>query len=189
MIQMETRSEVQKRSLENTLKDSQLIAEEVMKRIEDNSLLVSAGVELLNIYFLSIKPSPEIARALEADYREELLKKADEAIYARRASAVEEERKIKEKELNTDITIEEQKKKLIELEGKNKEEKAEYEGIALKKKAEYKSKALEMELAPYKTMDPKVILALGLKELGENAENIGNLTITSEILSSLMNLK
>lgn len=187
VIQMETRREIRKRSLEEILKDSQLISEEVIKNIKEKKLLGEMGVELLDIYFLSIKPAPEIAKALEADYRETLLRKADEAIYARRAAAVEEERKIKEKELNTDITIEEQRAKLIEMEGKNAQEKAEYEGIALEKESSYRAKALEMELELYKKMDPRIILALGLKELGKNSEKIGNLTITSEILASLMN--
>ena len=76
------------------------------------------GAELLNVYFISAKPTPEVAKALEADYRETLLRKADMAIYARRAAAVEEERKIKENELNTEIALEEQRRRLIDLQGR-----------------------------------------------------------------------
>ncbi len=46
-----------------------------------------------------------------------------------------------------------------------------------------------MELAAYRTLDPRTILALGIKELGQNAEQIGNLTITSEILAALLTAK
>ena len=77
------------------------------------------GTELLSVYFVAVKPTPEVAKALEADYRETLLRKADMAIYARRAAAVEEERKIKENELNTEITLEEQRQKLVDLQGQN----------------------------------------------------------------------
>jgi uncharacterized protein YqfA (UPF0365 family) len=131
---------------------------------------------VLSITFTSIKPTPEISKALEADYREALAKKADEAIYERRAAAVEQERKIKENELNTQITLEEKKKVFIDLEGENRI-----------KDAEFKAKAIELELEPYKSLDASKVLALALKDLGLNASKIGNLTITSEILSKLLN--
>jgi hypothetical protein len=41
------------------------------------------------------------------------------AISAHRVVAVEEERKIKENELNTEITLEEQRRRLIDLQGEN----------------------------------------------------------------------
>ena len=47
--------------------------------------------------------------------------------------------------------------------------------------------AQTLELAAYQTLDPKAVLALGLRELGQNANKIGNLTITSEILAALFN--
>jgi regulator of protease activity HflC (stomatin/prohibitin superfamily) len=187
IIQMETRGEIQRRSLEETLRDSQTIAAGALGRIRDGALLEPMGVELLSVYFLSAKPTPEVAKALEAEYRETLLRKADEAIYARRAAAVEEERKIKENELNTEITLEQRRQQLIELQGSNTLQEAEHRGKALELEADYKSKAMGMELAVYQTLDPRVLLALAMRELGQNAGNIGNLTITSEILAALLN--
>jgi hypothetical protein len=55
-----------------------------------------------------------MSRALEASARETLLKEADEAIYVRRNFAVEQERKIKENELQTQIAIEEKNRKIRE---------------------------------------------------------------------------
>ena len=106
VVQIETRREIQQRSLEQTLRDSQAIAAEVLRRLRAGSELQPLGAELLSVYFLSTRPTPEVAKALEAEYRETLLRKADEAIYARRAAAVDEERKIKEKELPIDHTAE-----------------------------------------------------------------------------------
>jgi len=189
VIQMETRSEIQRRSLEETLGQSETIAAQVLARIRAGALLEPLGVELLSIYFLTAKPTPEVARALEATYRETLLRRADEAIYARRAAAVEEERKIKENEMSTDITLEQQRQQLIELQGTNARQEAEYRGKALEQEAEYSARAKEMELAVYRTMDPRAILALAMQELGHNADRIGNLTITSEILAALLNLE
>ncbi len=197
IIQMETRREVQQRSLEETLCDSQAIAVTILQRIRESSLLEPMGTELLSVYFLAAQPTPEVAKALEASYRESLLRKADEAIYARRAAAVEEERKIKENELSTDITLEQQRQQLIDMQGHNAQQEAEHRGKALEQETEYKAraiereaesrgKALELQLGPYRTLDPRAILALAMRDLGANAAQIGNLTITSEILAELL---
>ncbi len=197
IIQMETRREVQKRTLEETLRDSQEIAVNVLANVSKSELLRPMGTQLLSVYFLSAKPTPEVAKALEAEYRESLLRKADESIYARRAAAVEEERKIKENELRTDITLEQQRQQLIDMQGNNSMQEAEFRGKALEQETEYrarsmereaeaKGKVVEQQLAPYRTLEPRMVLALGMKELGENAAKVGNLTISSEILAELL---
>lgn len=186
IIQMETRGEIQQRTMEKTLRDSQAIAAIVLARIREALLLQNLGVDLNSIFFVSAKPTPEVAKALEAEYRETLLRKADEAISARRAAAVEEERKIKENELNTEITLEQRRRQLIELEGENAQQEAEFRGRALEKEAEYRARASEMELGVYKEFAPPAILALAMKALGDNAGRIGHLNITPEILASLM---
>jgi hypothetical protein len=57
---------------------------------------------------------PETARALEAEAREKMFRESDEAIYARRNSAVQQERAIKENELNTEIAVENKKRQIRE---------------------------------------------------------------------------
>jgi hypothetical protein len=187
IVQMETRGELQKLTLEEALGRYETVAATVQRRVKDGALLDPLGLELLSVYFVAAKPTPEVAKALEADYRETLLRKADEAIYARRASAVEEERKIKENELNTEITLEQQRQRLIELQGANALREAEHRGQSLEKEAEFRARANERELAVYRTFEPRALLALSLNELGRNAGRVGNLTITSEILASLLN--
>ena len=186
IIQMETRGEIQQRTMEETLRDSQAIAAVVLARIREALLLQNLGVDLNSIFFVSAKPTPEVAKALEAEYRETLLRKSDEAISARRAAAVEDESKIKENELNTEITLEQRRRQLIELEGENAQQEAEFRGRALEKEAEYRARAQEMELGVYKEFAPPAILALAMKALGDNAGRIGHLNITPEILSSLL---
>lgn len=178
IIQMETRRELGRLTLEEALRQSQEIAGATLARIHDQGLLQTLGVALTSLYFLAAKPTPEIARALEAQYRETLLRQADEAIYARRGAAVAEERKIKESERATEIALEEQRRALITLEGDN----------ALRE-AEYQAQAAEKTLAVYQAMDPRSILALALKEMGENAERIGSLNITTETLASLLTVQ
>jgi regulator of protease activity HflC (stomatin/prohibitin superfamily) len=177
-VQMAVREEIQRCSLEDSLRKSEDLAKTVLSKIKQDVMLNSIGVECISIYFISIKPTPELSRALEAEYREAIQKKADQAIYSRRAAAVEQERKIKENELDSAITLEKSKKELVELEGHN-----------TIKEAEYQSKALDMQLNPYREVDPKVLLALGLKSLGENADKIGNLTITPDLLATILGTK
>jgi hypothetical protein len=178
VVHMETRDEIMGRTLELTMRESRAMADAAMERIQKKALLAPLGVELLGLSFLSVAPTPEVAKALEAEHREMLLRKADEAIYARRAAAVEEERKIKENQMASDVALEEQRRKLIELQGENS-----------LKEAEAGAKATEIALNAYRGQDPRRLLAMAMSDLGRNAGKIQNLTITSEILASLLDGK
>jgi hypothetical protein len=186
IIQMETRGEIQQRPLEEVLTQYETIAGRVLERVKNSALLDPLGADLLSVYFVAAKPTPEVAKALEAEYRETLLRKADMAISARRAAAVEEERKIKENELNTEITLEEQRRQLIDLQGNNALQEATNHGKALEEEATYRTRVRQKELDLYTAIDPRKVLALAMTDLGQNAGRIGNLTITSEILAALL---
>jgi regulator of protease activity HflC (stomatin/prohibitin superfamily) len=123
-------SEIQRRSLAVNLRDFTDLSALVLQRVRQNPLLAETGVELVALTILSVQPTPEVAKALEAEFREALLRRADEAVYARRAASVDEERKIKEKELATDLAIAEGRKRLIEQEGANEISEAEARGKA-----------------------------------------------------------
>jgi hypothetical protein len=85
-----------------------------MAAAQGSEALVALGIQLLAFSILGVRPTPEMAKALEAQAREELQRKSDEAIYARRNAAVEQERKIKENELSTEIAVEEKKRQIRE---------------------------------------------------------------------------
>jgi hypothetical protein len=189
VLQMETRVEIQKRTLEETLVQTEAIASTVLTRLREDTRLAALGVEILGLFLVSAKPTPEVARALEATYREALLRQADEAIYARRASAVEEERKIKENELSTDITLEQQRSQLIALAGENALQEAELRSQALEKEAAAEARGLELRLAAYGKLDPRAVTGLALQEIGKNSSGVGNLTITTELLGALLDAK
>jgi hypothetical protein len=115
------------------------------------------------------------------------MRQADEAIYARRGAAVDEERKIKEKQLESDKALEQQRQTLIDLQGANALKEAENCGLATEKEAQYRARATELELAALRAVEPRALLAIALRELGKNAGKVGNLTITTEMLASLLN--
>lgn len=187
VIQTETRRRVQALTLEDTLRNVADVATAVREGVAGEALLAPLGVELLSLHFASANPKPEVGKALEAEYRETLLRKADEAIYARRAAAVEDEGKVKSNELANQIALEQGRARLIERAGVNARQEAEFRGQAAELEAGYRARATEAELAPLRTLDPRQVLALAMRDLGQNAGRVGNLTVTSELLASLLN--
>jgi regulator of protease activity HflC (stomatin/prohibitin superfamily) len=175
LVQEAARAEIQRTPLGDALKRGAELSGSLEARLRNSPDLEPLGVSVLKVFLTILRPTPEVAKALEAEYRETLLKRADQAIYDRRAAAVEQERKIRENELSTDITLERERERLVELKAAN-----------LEKEAEAEAKALEAKLGPYRTMDPQVLIAWGIKALGENAAKIGNLTLTPDLISELL---
>src|SRR3972149_5921646 len=99
IVQVNTRSELQKFTLEEALRQSGGIAESVLARTRVDPALAAMGIECVGLYFISIQPTPEMAKGLGDEYRESLQVRADQAIYQRRARAAAQERRIKENEL------------------------------------------------------------------------------------------
>jgi regulator of protease activity HflC (stomatin/prohibitin superfamily) len=114
VINVLARSELQRLPLREAVRASDTLVQAVRKGLTESPDMAQLGLEVLGLSILAIKPTPETARALEAETREQLLKEADEAIYARRNAAVEQERGIKENELNTEIAVEQKKRQIRE---------------------------------------------------------------------------
>ena len=100
------------------------------------------------------------------------------------------EKKLREMKVEADISVENQRKLLIEQKTKNERAEAETQGYVI-----------ETTLKPYKDMDwktltalnnnpdPKFNIALAFRQLAENADKIGNLNISPELLDSILNNK
>ncbi len=174
-VQAHTRSEVSRRSLEQALSEVKDLASVVFEKVANAAELKSLGIVLEGLHFTAVKATPEMQKALEADYRESLHKRADQAIYDRRKSAVDEERKIRESEMNTDVELENRRKDLVDTQARNSLELA---------KAE--AKADELRLAPYGELPPQALVGLALKEWAGNAGTIESLTITPDLLSKVV---
>ena len=94
---------VQALALKPALQAAAQIAFRARQALSDTPEIHALGLEILGVSIMAVRPTPDIARALEAEARESNLKAADDAVYERRMSAVEKERAIKENELDTDI--------------------------------------------------------------------------------------
>lgn len=176
IVQTHTRNELRSFSLEDALRSAEQLARTVLSRIQAEKVLATMGIECLSLFFTAIKATPEMTKALEAEYREELQQRADQAIYARRANAVEQERKIKQNELSTEIDLEQRRQEFVTLSGEN-----------ARREAEFEAAGTHIRLVPYQTIDPRILLGLAFRDFAINADRIGNLTITAEILEQLLN--
>jgi len=174
-VQAHTRSEVSQRSLEQALSEVKDLASVVFEKVANATELKSLGIVLEGLHFTAVKATPEMQKALEADYRESLHKRADQAIYDRRKSAVDEERKIRESEMNTEVELENRRKDLVDKQARN--------SLAL---AKAEARADELRLAPYGELPPQALVGLALKEWAGNAGTIDNLTITPDLLSKVV---
>ena len=105
---------VQATALTDAIRGSAQLADKVIMGLKRHAEVLSLGIEILSVAILAVKPTPETARALEAQAREAILRVADDAVYARRNSAVEQERAIKQSELDTEIAVEHKKRAIRE---------------------------------------------------------------------------
>ena len=112
--QVLTRASLKSLQLREALGQSDALVATLRQGLQSADGIASLGIEILGLSILAIKPTPETSRALEAAAREQILREADEAIYARRNAAVEQERAIKENELNTEIAVENKKRQIKE---------------------------------------------------------------------------
>jgi hypothetical protein len=180
------RAETQQLTLREALTSSALLTERVLARLRTTEAVVSMGLDVLGLSILAIKPTPESAKALEAEAREALQRRSDEAIYARRNAAVEQERRIKESELRTEIALEEQRSALMNERVTND-----------RKEADSRAYAIEATLAPLRGLDwrtlmvlrggePGATIALAFQEIATNAQKVGELNITPDLLRALL---
>ena len=185
---------IQSITLKNAITNAKLIEEKINEGLNNSKTANSLGVSIMSVNVIAVKPTPEMSKALETTTREALQQEADAAIYERRNFAVEQERKIKESELNTDIAVQEKEKQIAEkrmekehLEEENSRKLREMRTeadiavedkrkqlIAVKvenemKEADAKKYSLEAQLDPYKDIDWKIISAMN--NTGNSAKN------------------
>jgi regulator of protease activity HflC (stomatin/prohibitin superfamily) len=114
IVQSIVQNKVQVTGLREALKLGQTLVALIREQLAEDPSLAALGIALLDISISALQPTPETARALEAEAREAILKEADDAIYNRRKSAVEQERTIKEAELQTELSVQQKEQEIEE---------------------------------------------------------------------------
>ena len=110
------RNHVETVELKEAVKANRELSGEIFDRLREVGELSALGIEILGFSILRISAGTETHRALEARTREEILKESDDALYERRNASIEQERRVKENELSTEISVAEKKKKIKETE-------------------------------------------------------------------------
>jgi hypothetical protein len=197
---------IQRMVLREALTTSARVAATVLASLREAEAVRMLGIEILGLTILGIKPTPDIARALEADAREALQRQADEAIYARRNASVEQERRIKESELQTEIAVQEKQRQIRETQiaadiaiESQRSALIERRSDNERRDAETRAFVLQTTLEPVRNIDwrtlmavgagsadPKLMIAVAFRELAENAAKIGELNVTPDLLRSLL---
>ncbi|PIE86347.1 MAG: membrane protease subunit, stomatin/prohibitin [Bacteroidia bacterium] len=102
----------------------------------------------------------------------------------------ENDRKLREMKLAADIAIENQRKQLIEQKTANDKKEAETQGYVIETTLKpYKDTDWKILTALNNNPDPKFNISLAFRELAENANKIGKLNISPELLDSLLTEK
>lgn len=183
--QTATSSFIHEVKLKDAIRSAKSIEVRILEGLKSSPAIAMLGIEILGANILGIQASPEMARALEAETREKLQQEADHAIFDRRNFAVEQERRIKESELNTEIAVEEKQKQIAEKKMESEIQKADSDrklremkieaDIAVenqrkllieqktsndKEEAEAQGYIIETTLKPYKDVDWKTLTAL-----------------------------
>ena len=135
--------EVSKRDVRTIIRLADEMARTIEETLTSDESIVKLGVSVVAINILGINPKTETRKALEAAAREQILKEQDDAIYKRRNAAIEQERVIKENEINTEIKVAEKEK---EKEEKEQEMKQYVQRCDLNMKKEREEKEQEMRM-------------------------------------------
>lgn len=115
-VQVLARAHLQSLTLRQALGASESLVTAVRGAPTVAADLAALGIEIVGMTVLAIQAMPDMARALEAGAREQMMQAGDQAVYARRKAAVEEERVIKESELNTELAVENKRREIREAE-------------------------------------------------------------------------
>lgn len=159
--------------------------------------LTDIGIAVVAVRVTSLAPSSELERALQTPTFEALQQKADEAMFERRALAVEKERAIAENELATKTELARREKTLISEEAENARNRA--TGLADAQQIEAdaeagrirvigaaKAEADGAHIAIYRDLPPAVMMGLAARELAGKLDTIEHVNVTPDLLASVM---
>lgn len=159
--------------------------------------LAEIGVAAVAVRLTNLAPSSELERALQTPTFEALQQKADEAMFERRALAVEKERAIAENELATKTELARREKLLIAEEAENARSRA--AGLAEANQVEAaaeaerirtvegaKADAEQQRIAVYRDLPPTILLGLAAQQLAGKLETIEHVNITPDLLATLL---
>ena len=205
MLQFESNEFIRPRRITDVLQAGVELGQKLFVALASAPQVKTLGLAIESLVVLSIKATPEMESALQAETREATLQKADQAVHERRKLAIDAEQEIRERELQNErinqekqlqvreaelaanVSIEKGREVLVRLQADN-------ERILAASRTETLQKTLAaMGSVDWKTIaassekaDARQLIALAFGQLAENAKHIGRLDISPDLLKHLM---
>jgi regulator of protease activity HflC (stomatin/prohibitin superfamily) len=180
----------------------------VERALSADATLAEMGLAVVSVRVSSIRPTPELEKALEATVRERIQQEADEAAFGRRAAAVEKERAIQENELQNRIELAKREEQLLRQQGENQrrvaEARAEAARIEAASEAERSRLRAEAEAAGVREVEgarvavekermaalegvpPSVLAALAAQKLAGRLRRIEHVNVSPDLLGPVL---
>ncbi|CAM4488738.1 SPFH domain-containing protein [Paenibacillus xylanexedens] len=173
-----TKKHLEQMPLKEAIQSSERLASSMKREVVQSEELEKLGVELMSLSILAILPNKETMRALEAQAREEILRQADEALYVRRNASIEQERRVKENELNTEIAVETKKQQIRETQ------------LQTERSVKQKQNEMEQEQLQFNTaMEERKQQLIELTIANHNAEADAKAYEIAAVMNSLQNVQ
>jgi regulator of protease activity HflC (stomatin/prohibitin superfamily) len=173
------------------------LRERIEDGLADDDRLAEIGVAVVAVRVGTVRPEPDIEKALGTPARELVQQEADRATFERRALAVESERAIAENELHNQIQLAKREEELIAQRGQNEQRRVADAAAASRVEAaaqadtvrlvgEAEAETERLRLAAYGDLQPPILLGLALKELAANMPEIERLTLAPDVLGEAL---
>lgn len=170
---------------------------EIAEGLAGAEALQAMGLEVLAVRVADLSPSAELDRAMQTPTFEALQQKADEAMFQRRALAVEKERAIAENELQNRVELARREAQLIEREQENARNRA--SGVVESRQIEADGEAARIRVVGlartdtekaridiYRDLPRDVLIGLAAREFAGKLKSIEHLNVTPDMLSTLL---
>ncbi len=180
------------------------IRTQIASTLADDANIESLGIEVVGVRVTSVSPTSDLEKALEMPMREKIQQQADEASFARRALAVENERAIQENELQNKIELAKREQLLIDKLGHNERRRAEEKAASKRIEADAQAdrsriaanaRAASMQVVDavtiqtererigiYEKLPAHLMMGLAAREFAGKLEKIDHLNISPELL-------
>lgn len=172
VLQTMVRPELAALTLKDALVSAGVLQQKVLAEAKRQAAtFATLAVTLQDVFITSVEPGNlDLKKAMEAETRERLLAGADKAMADRRMANAENDRQLKEYEGATALQMEQGRSKLVAVEIENQLSKAKADAASA-----------DHVLSIYKNVEPRVLMALGIKEMASG--NVGQVNFTPEFLT------
>jgi len=194
--------------VEATQSGASVVQEQLEAALHADPELGALGISIVSVQVDRIAASAELEKAIQTPAREVIQQRADEAVFQRRALAVEKERAIKENELATELELARRQEQLIQQQGANARLQAQEEAEADRLRAEAEGRrheavaqgqaqanrllaeaAAEAEarrVEIYRGVGGGVALGMAVQELARHVQSIQHLNLTPDLLGAAL---